>query len=147
MAETRPTVRFRQRSYTPPRNSAALKEENQTMSTKHTTHDSSTDTETTARSENLVNANSGDRVYVYRDGDDLAVENAIQTAEFHLDDLVVIYQGQMDVFHQVFEGDGQILEFWWTPQGFAMVLHNGRERHQVQFIINDTTRTKAGVAP
>jgi hypothetical protein len=117
------------------------------MSTTQHTHDSSSTENKTAISENLVNANSGDRVYVYRDGDELAVENAIQTAEFHLDDLVVIYQGQMDVFHQVFEGAGQILEFWWTPQGFAMVLHNGRERHQVQFVINtDSTRQRAGDA-
>ncbi|QLH78152.1 hypothetical protein HZS55_12930 [Halosimplex rubrum] len=108
------------------------------------THDNSS---TVAQTQNLVNANSGDRVYVYRDGDELAVENAIQTAEFHLDDMVCIYQGQMDVFHQVFEGAGQILEFWWTPEGFSMVIHDGLERHQIQFIVNpdsDSTRQRAG---
>lgn len=116
------------------------------MSTNQTTHETSSTEQqatSTAVSQNLVNANSADRLFVYRDGDRLAIENAIQTAEFHLDDLVVIYEGQMDVFHQVFEGEGQILEFWWTEQGFAMVIHDGIERHQVQFIVN-TDAARAG---
>jgi hypothetical protein len=88
-----------------------------------------------ARTDNLVNANSVDGVYVYRDGDQLAISSPVQTAEFELDDLVMIYEGQMDVFYQVFESAGQIVDFWWTPSGCSMVIHSGRERHTVQFVL------------
>jgi len=107
------------------------------MSTKQfNTHDNSTDSKT-AISDNLVNANSVDEVYVYRDGDDLAIESPVQTAEFTLDDLVYVYEGQMDVFHQVFEGRGEVHDFWWTPQGFEMVIYDGLERHTVRFLIQE----------
>ena len=110
--------------------------------TQNESHDNSS---TVAQTQNLVNANSVDDIYVNRDGDQLAISSPVQTAEFHLDDMVVIYQGQMDVFQQVFEGAGQILEFWWNPEGFSIVLHDGLERHQIQFIVNnDDTRQRAG---
>lgn len=101
------------------------------------THDRSTDSKTTktAISDNLVNANSVDDIYVYRDGNQLAVSTPVQTAEFHLDQLVYIYEGQMDVFQQVFESRGDILDLWWTPDGFTAVVYDGRERHTVQFVI------------
>lgn len=108
------------------------------MSIQQHTHDSSS----IVKSVNLVNANSVDHIYVYRDGDQLAIETPIQTAEFHLDQLVYIYEGEMDVFEQVFESAGDILEFFWTPDGFQMVIYDGIERHQIQFVI----RQQAGDA-
>lgn len=107
------------------------------MSTKQfNTHGSSTDSSVTVL-DNLVNANSVDDVYVYRDGDQLAIESPVQTAEFHPDQLVYIYEGQMDVFEQVFEGRGEVHDFWWTPRGFEMVIYDGLERHTVRFLIQE----------
>jgi len=108
------------------------------MQTKqHTTQNSSIEI-----TDNLANANSVDDIYVYRDGDQLAVSTPVQKAEFHLDQLTWMYQGQMDVFQQVFNSAGDILNCYWTPNGFEMTIHDGRERHQIKFIL----RTQAGDA-
>ena len=107
------------------------------MSTKQfNTHDNSTDSSVTVL-DNLVNANSVDDVYVYRDGDQLAIESPVQTAEFHLDDLVYVYEGHLDVFEAIFESAGEVHEFFWTPQGFEILVYYAGERHTVQFLIQE----------
>ncbi|RDZ64037.1 hypothetical protein C5B90_13120 [Haloferax sp. Atlit-12N] len=76
-------------------------------------------------------------MFIYRDGDDLAIESPVQTAEFHLDELVFIYEGHLDVFEAVFESAGEIHEFFWTPQGFEVLVYYAGERHTVRFLIQE----------